>query len=41
MRFALGTKVRIVRKGTGGTIEIDFGSETELNRLYEQLTTRS
>jgi ParB family chromosome partitioning protein len=41
MRFALGTKVRILRKGTGGTIEIDFGSETELNRLYEHLTTRS
>ena len=41
MRFALGTKVRIVRKGTGGTIEIDFGSEAELNRLYEHLTARS
>ena len=38
MRFALGTKVRIVRKGQGGTIEIDFGSETELNRIYELLT---
>jgi ParB family chromosome partitioning protein len=38
MRFALGTKVRIVRRGQGGTIEIDFGSETELNRLYELLT---
>jgi ParB family chromosome partitioning protein len=38
MRFALGTKVRIVRRGQGGTIEIDFGSEAELNRLYEQLT---
>lgn len=40
MRFALGTKVRIVRRGEGGTIEIEFGSEAELNRLYEQLTTR-
>jgi ParB family chromosome partitioning protein len=58
MRFALGTKVRIVRrdglrKGTaqpepggrvseradrGGTIEIDFGSESELHRLFEHLT---
>jgi ParB family chromosome partitioning protein len=37
LRFALGTKVRIARKGNGGTIEIDFGSEDELNRLYEQL----
>ncbi len=39
LRFALGTKVRIVRRGTGGSIEIDFGTEDELNRLYEQLTT--
>jgi ParB family chromosome partitioning protein len=38
LRFALGTKVRIVRRGTGGSIEIDFGSEDELNRIYEQLT---
>lgn len=38
MRFALGTKVRIVRRGQGGSIDIDFGSETELNRLYELLT---
>jgi ParB family chromosome partitioning protein len=38
LRFALGTKVRIARRGAGGTIEIDFGSEAELNRLYEQLT---
>jgi ParB family chromosome partitioning protein len=38
LRFALGTKVRIVRRGTGGTIEVDFGSEDELNRIYEQLT---
>jgi ParB family chromosome partitioning protein len=40
LRFALGTKVRIVRRGQGGTIEIDFGSEAELNRIYEQLTDR-
>ena len=40
MRFALGTKVRIVRKREGGTIEIDFGSEAELNRLYEHITEK-
>ena len=40
MRFALGTKVRIVRRGAGGRIEIDFGSEGELNRIYEVLASR-
>ena len=40
MRFALGTKVRIVRRGSGGTIEIDFGSESELNRVYEYITAK-
>ena len=39
LRFSLGTKVRIARRGEGGTIEIEFVSESELNRLYEQLTT--
>jgi len=39
MRFALGTKVRIVRKGSGGgVVEVDFASETELNRIYEFIT---
>ena len=58
MRFALGTKVRIVRRDGPrkrttkpelagrvaerpdlvGTIEIDFGSESELHRLFEYLT---
>ena len=38
LRFVLGTKVRIVRRGAGGAIEIVFGSESELHRLYEQLT---
>jgi ParB family chromosome partitioning protein len=37
LRFALGTRVRIVRKGTRGRIEIDFGSEEELIGLYERL----
>lgn len=40
MRFALGTRVRIVRRGNGGTVEIDFGSETELNRIYEHITAQ-
>jgi len=40
LRFALGTRVRINRKGKGGRIEIDFQNEDELNRLYEQLTER-
>jgi hypothetical protein len=38
MRFALGAKVSIVRRGTGGTIEIAFGSEAELNRIFETIT---
>jgi ParB family chromosome partitioning protein len=38
LRFALGTRVRIVRKGKGGRVEIDFGDENELHRIYEQLT---
>jgi ParB family transcriptional regulator, chromosome partitioning protein len=41
MRFALGAKVTIVRKGDGGTIEIAFGSEDELNRIYEAITSRT
>jgi ParB family chromosome partitioning protein len=40
MRFALGTKVRIVRRGQGGTIQIEFTSEAELNRVYEYLINR-
>lgn len=40
LRFALGTRVRIVRKRKGGRIEIDFASEDELQRLYEQLTEK-
>jgi ParB family chromosome partitioning protein len=38
MRFALGARVRVIRRGGGGVIQIDFGSEDELNRLYELLT---
>ncbi len=40
LRLALGTRVRIVRKGPRGRIEIDFTSEDELIRIYEQLTER-
>ena len=40
LRLALGTRVRIVRKGKAGRIEIDFASEEELIRIYEQLTDR-
>jgi ParB family transcriptional regulator, chromosome partitioning protein len=40
LRLVLGTRVRIVRRGTRGRIEIDFGSEDELIRLYEVLTER-
>ena len=39
LRMTLGTRVRINRKGTGGRIEIDFGSEDELQRIYEHLTS--
>lgn len=38
LRLQLGTRVRIVRKGPRGRIEIDFGSEQELIRLFDQLT---
>jgi ParB family chromosome partitioning protein len=40
MRMALGTRVRIVRKGSGGHIEIDFISEDELHRIYTYVTER-
>jgi ParB family chromosome partitioning protein len=38
LRLTLGTRVRIIRKGKSGRIEIDFVSEDELQRIYEQLT---
>ena len=40
LHLALGTRVRIVRHGAKGRIEIDFGSEEELIRLHEQLTLK-
>jgi ParB family transcriptional regulator, chromosome partitioning protein len=38
LKVLLGTRVRIVRHGSRGRIEIDFNSEDELIRIYEQLT---
>lgn len=38
LRLRFGTRVRIVRIGTKGRVEIDFGNEDELIRLFEQLT---
>jgi ParB family chromosome partitioning protein len=40
LKLLLGTRVRIVRRGTRGRIEIDFNSEDELIRIYEQLAER-
>ena len=40
LKLLLGTRVRIVRSGTRGRIEIDFTSEDELIRIYDQLTER-
>jgi ParB family chromosome partitioning protein len=40
LRVALGTRVRISRARRGGTIDIQFNSEEELQRLYERLTAR-
>jgi ParB family chromosome partitioning protein len=41
LRLALGTRVRISRARRGGTINIQFNSEEELQRLYERLTASS
>ncbi len=38
LRLALGTRVRIIRQGTRGRLEIDFTSEEELIRIFDQLT---
>lgn len=40
LRFALGTRVRIARRGKGGKIEIEFANENELQRLFEHLTEK-
>ncbi|MGE5358171.1 MAG: ParB/RepB/Spo0J family partition protein [Bacteroidales bacterium] len=38
MRLSIGSKVKIVRKGKGGTVRIDFKSEDDLQRIYERIT---
>src|SRR5690606_26075831 len=40
LKLALGTRVRILRKGKGGRIEVDFTTEDELQRVFELLTER-
>ncbi len=40
LRLALGTRVRIIRRGHAGRVEIDFVNEDELNRIYEYITER-
>lgn len=40
LRLSLGTRVRVIRKGKGGRIEISFTSEDELHRIYEQLVSK-
>ena len=37
LRLTLGTRVRIVRRGKGGKIEVDFTNEEELQRLFERM----
>ena len=37
LRAALGTRVRIVRRGMGGALRVEFKSEAELQRVYELL----
>jgi ParB family chromosome partitioning protein len=37
LRVSLGTRVRIIRRGNGGKIEVDFTTEDELQRLFERL----
>ena len=40
LRLSLGTSVQIKRRGTGGSVEIGFANEDELQRIYEYLTER-
>ena len=40
LRQALGTKVRISRRGAGGTIEVEFYSMEDLDRIYEVICGR-
>jgi ParB family chromosome partitioning protein len=38
LKLLLGTRVRIIRQGEKGRIEVDFSSEAELIRIFDQLT---
>ena len=40
LRQALGTKVRISRRGAGGTIQVEFYSMEDLERIYERICGR-
>jgi ParB family chromosome partitioning protein len=40
LRERLGTKVRIIRKGAHGRIEIEFYSDEELDRLFSHIMER-
>jgi ParB family transcriptional regulator, chromosome partitioning protein len=40
LRLSIGTRVEIKRRGKGGSVEISFANEDELQRIYEHLTTR-
>ncbi len=40
LKLLLGTRVRIKRRAKGGRIEIDFGNENELIRIFEALTEK-
>jgi len=39
LRLALGTRVRIIRRGQAGRLEVDFANETELQRLFDRLVS--
>ncbi len=38
MRLSLGTRVKIVRRGKGGSVRIEFTNEEDLQRIYERIT---
>jgi ParB family chromosome partitioning protein len=40
LKLLLGTRVRIVRRGSRGRIEIDFSNEDELIRIFEAIIER-
>lgn len=40
LKLFFGTRVRIVRRGKKGRIEIEFNNEDELIRIFEQITER-